>query len=93
MKEEKSLNEKIKELKMCFYKLFGEDIYSKCYIEVANKDEIVISANKEGFLLLVEEIIKLCENEQLESHYHLDEAGMANKCDKPLVMQLIKAPW
>ena len=87
------LNEKIKELKMCYKKLFGEGIYSKCYIEVTDRDEIVLSANKEGLLLLVEEIITLCENEQLGSHYHLDGAGMANKCDKPLVIQLIKAPW
>ena len=87
------LNEKIKELKMCYQKLFGEDIYSQCYIEVTDRDEIVLSANKEGLLLLVEEIIALCENEQSGSHYHLDEAGMANKCDKPLIIQLIKAPW
>ncbi|NLY43224.1 MAG: hypothetical protein GX066_04500 [Clostridiaceae bacterium] len=91
--EEKSLNEKIKELKICYQKLFDEDIYNKCYIEVTDKDEIVISANKEGFLLLIEEIIKLCENEQSGNHYHLDGAGMANKCDKPLVMHLVKGPW
>jgi hypothetical protein len=41
------LNEKIKELKMCYHKLFGEEIYRKCYIEVADKDEVVISANME----------------------------------------------
>lgn len=87
------MNEKIKELKMCYQKLFGEDIYSQSYIEVTDRGEIVLSANKEGLLLLVEEIIALCENEQSGRHYHLDEAGMANKCDKPLVIQLIKAPW
>ncbi|WP_157942975.1 hypothetical protein [Acetivibrio saccincola] len=47
------MNEKIKELKMCYKKLFGEGIYSKCYIEVTDRDEIVLSANKEGLLLLV----------------------------------------
>ena len=87
------MNEKVKELKMCFQKLFGEDIYSQCYIEVENSDEIVLSANKEGLLLLVEEIVTLCEIGQLGSHYHLDETGMANKCDKPLIIQIIKAPW
>jgi hypothetical protein len=86
------LNEKIKELKLCYHKLFGEDIYNQCYIEVADNDEIILSANKEGLLLLVEEIITLCEKGQLGNHYHLDEMGMANKCDKPLVIQLIKTP-
>lgn len=87
------MSEKIKELEMCYQKLFGEDIYSQCYIEVTDNEEIVLSANKEGLLLLIEEIITLCRQGQLGSHYHLDEGGMAHRCDKPLVIQLIKAPW
>jgi hypothetical protein len=80
-------------LKLCYNKLFGDDIYEQCYIEVADSDEVVLSANREGLLLLVEEIILMCERGQSGAHYHLDEAGMASKCDKPLIIQLIKAPW
>ena len=87
------MKEKINELKMCYQKLFGEEVYKKCYIEIADKDEIILSANQEGLLLMIEELIKLCENGQSGNHYHLDEAGMADRCDKPLIIQLIKAPW
>ena len=87
------MESKIKELQKCYQRLFSEDIYGRCFIEVANGEETVLSANKEGLLLLVEEIISLCENGQPGAHYHLDEAGMASKCDKPLVIQLVEAPW
>jgi hypothetical protein len=87
------MDERLKALRMCFNQLFGEDIYNKCYIEVTNNGEIVISANREGLLLLIDEFIALCEDIQPGKHYHLDEAGMAYKCDKPLVIQVMHAPW
>ncbi len=86
------MDEKNRELKKCYQKLFGNEIWNNSYIEVTDRDEIVVSANKEGLLVLTEELIKLCEKEQTGSHYHLDEAGMANKCEKPLVIQLIEVP-
>jgi len=86
------VDEKIRELKRCYQKLFGNEIWNNSYIEVTDRDEIVVSANKEGLLVLAEELIKLCEKEQTGSHYHLDEAGMANICEKSLVIQLIQTP-
>jgi len=39
------LEEKIRELKSCYKKLFGDEIASQCHIEVSDSDEVVISAN------------------------------------------------
>jgi hypothetical protein len=86
------VEEKITELKKCYQKLFDREIWSRSYIEVTDRDEIVLSANKEGLLMLIEELIALCEKDQPGGHYHLDEAGMANKCEKPMVISLIESP-
>ena len=80
------MEEKLNELKMCYNNLFGDEIVIQSYIEVLDyKEEVILSANKEGLLHLIKALINLCENGK---HYHLDEAGMANKCEKPLVIQL-----
>ena len=87
------MKKEICELKQCYNKLFDDAIYNQCFIEIDDDDNVVLSANKEGLLLLIEEIITLCEKGQPGTHYHLDEAGMASRCAKPLIIQLIKAPW
>jgi hypothetical protein len=87
------LNEKLNELKLCYKSLFGDEIATQSYIEVlAHEGEVVLSANKEGLVYIIKELIILCENGETGRHYHLDEAGMANKCEKPLVIQLIDTP-
>ena len=87
------MDKKIRALQQCYEEHFGENIQEHCYIEVIDGSEVILSANKEGLLLLVGKIIELCENGLTGVHYHLDEAGMADKCDKPLIIQLTKAPW
>ena len=82
------MKERIRELRLSYKKLFGDDVYNKSHIEITDGNEIVLSANREGLLLLVEEILVLCEKDQIGAHYHLDEAGMANKCEKPFIIQL-----
>ena len=52
--------------------------------------ENLLSANRDGMLLLIEELIKLCAHNKNWSHYHLDEAGMADKCNKPMVISLVR---
>lgn len=87
------MDERITELKKCYQKLFDRENWSRSYIEVTDKnDEIVLSANKEGMLVLIEELIALCDKDQPGSHYHLDEAGMADKCEKSMVITLIETP-
>ncbi|MFT9057377.1 MAG: hypothetical protein ABF449_12340 [Ethanoligenens sp.] len=87
------LKEKSRELRQFFDKLFDKDIYSHSYIEICNADTIVLSANKEGLLYIADKIISLCEQDIDGSHYHLDEASMADKCEKPIIIQLKKSPW
>jgi hypothetical protein len=81
--------EKIHALKNYFKELFGDTYLNNCFIEVDNREHaIALSANKEGMLLLIEEMITLCELNRIGNHYHLDEAGMANRCNKPMVIYL-----
>ncbi|MDR0292924.1 MAG: hypothetical protein LBH95_02075 [Oscillospiraceae bacterium] len=88
------MEEKIRSLKCFFNELFNNDIYNNSYIEISNvNEETVLRANQEGLLLLAKELVKLCDSNILGRHYHLDECGMADKCDKPMVITLSKAPW
>lgn len=82
------MKQKIKELRNCFNKLFVDDILNNTFIEILDNDEIVISANKEGLLCLIDQIIKLCETDLIGQHYHLDECSIADKSDKPVVFSL-----
>ena len=85
------MNEKMAKLKVLFEQLFGESYINNCLIEVEDKkDEIVLSANTEGMIYLIRELIELCVYNKEWGHYHLDEAGMANKSNKPLVISFVK---
>jgi len=84
------MDEKIKELNYYFNKAIGISYQDNCFIEVKDSEEdVILAANKDGMLYLIKVLINLCENNKSYSHYHLDEAGMANKCDKPLIVQLV----
>jgi hypothetical protein len=87
------MSNKITQLKQLYEKLFGEDAYSNCYIDITVSNDVVLNANVDGLLVLVSEFISLCESGQPGRHYHLDEAGMAIKCDKPMIVQVVKTPW
>jgi len=81
----------ISKLKAYFKELFGDTYLENCLVEVEDKEnELVLSANIEGMLLLIEEMVNLCELNEEWGHYHLDEAGMARKCNKPVVISLVK---
>jgi len=84
----------IKKIRKCFDDLFGNEYLGNCFIEILNNEyETVLSANKEGMLLLVNELLELCIHDKIGNHYHLDEGGMARKCDRPVVIELIKENW
>ena len=74
--------------------VLGDTYLGNCFIEVRNNEySTVLSANREGMLLLINELIKLYESNKVGYHYHLDEGGMARKCDKPIVIELVKENW
>ena len=80
----------IQKLQSYFEELFGETYLFNCLIEVENDDySTVLSANKEGMLYLIRRLLELCEQDEPSNHYHLDNAGMASKCDKPMIISLI----
>ena len=58
-------------LDSCFVELVGGIYINSCFIEVTNGEHAVtLSANREGLLLLVDELIKLCESLPKEGIYH-----------------------
>ena len=81
------IEKKIKKLKDLFVELFDNHSFNNSYISIKNSgDEIVLKANQEGIVLLIEELIDLCESNIVGKHYHLDEAGIINKCDIPIII-------
>jgi len=87
------MEENLKKIEQLFGEIFDEKIHEYSYIEIIDNEEIVLKANKEGLLILARELIQLCDSNFIGKHYHLDECGMANKCDKPVVITLVKPPW
>jgi len=87
------MNEKIKHLRRVFDELIEREIYKESYIEVLDQEELVLSANEEGFLYLVDKILELCEKKSEYEHFHLDEAGMADMCEKSIVIKYKKHCW
>ena len=58
-----------------------------------NKYEVTISANKEGLIWLALEALQLANASQQGSHVHIDESGIADKADVPLVLSYKAAEW
>jgi len=91
---EDKITENILQLQNVFISLFGNDYLSNCFIEVENGEhDITLSANREGMLYLVQKLLELCKQNKIQNHYHLDKAGMANKCTKPMIISLVKEDW
>jgi len=76
--------------------MFYDAIFKDSYLENVNIDiieeegTIVLAANRNGMMYLAGRLIELCKDNKEWSHYHLDEAGAVRKCDKPMVISLIK---
>ena len=87
------MDEKIEQLKTVFDELFSLDICNKSYIEILSDKELILSANQEGFMCLIDEILKLCIEKKEYYHYHLDEVGMADKCEKDIIIKYMNSPW
>ena len=87
------MQEKIKQLRSAFNELFDREIYCRSFIEILDQEDLVLSANEEGFLYLIDKMLNLCEKQTEYEHYHLDEAGMADKCEKGIVIKYKKPTW
>ena len=88
------MKNEISKLRFRFGELFGTNHQSNSYIQIGDyPDEIVLSANKEGLLLLIEQLLMICDDDSQGVHYHLDEQGIVDKCDKPMVISVVSAPW
>ena len=87
------MDEKIKKLRYMFNELFDKNIYSNSYIEILDQDTLIITANEVGFLYLINKMIDLCEKKSDYGHYHLDEAGMIDVCEREIVIKYTNPRW
>ena len=85
--------EKIKQLRNAFDGLFSREIFESSYIEILDREDLILAANEEGYLYLIDKIISLCETQSEFEHYHFDEAGMVDKCEKNLLMKYKNSTW
>ena len=87
------LNEIIKKLET-LDKLSTTDGISNHFLDISNNElETVVSANREGFIWLALEALKLAQNAQNGTHIHIDEDGIADKSDKSLVLSYKNEEW
>lgn len=64
------------------------------YIAISRNDhEVVLEANSPGLVYLAKELVDLAMSKESGIHVHLDEAGMADRADPPLVVAFTNAPW
>ena len=85
------MDEMVSKLSECFNETIGFSYRGNCHIKIDDSEsEIVLAANREGMLYLIKRLIELCEHNKEWDHYHLDEAGMASECNKPMVISLLK---
>lgn len=68
---------------------------SQHYISVRRgpDGEIVLDANAAGMVHLAAQLLRLVSAARSGGHYHLDEAGVADSADPPLVINFKLAPW
>jgi len=57
------------------------------------KGEVVLEANAAGLIHLAHQLLGLAVEQRPGDHYHLDEAGLADSADPPIVFTFKKAPW
>ena len=91
------MEDRIKELRNFADQVFREELYksevSQIYIETFNdKDQMVLAANREGFLYLAAQMIRLADDGVVDKHYHLDEHSVAYNLEKPIIIIFAEKP-
>ena len=60
------MTEKIERFRDVFNELFSREIFNRSYIEILDQEDLIISANEEGFLSEQVTVKKIC-NAQIQS--------------------------
>jgi hypothetical protein len=62
-------------------------------VEEAAGPLLAIRGNREGLIHLAKQILQIATAGVEGSHYHLDQAGMADRCDMKVAFVLARAEW
>jgi hypothetical protein len=68
---------------------------SRVFVEVRDTGtrEVSVRANAEGLIYLARRLLELAASTVPGKHVHIDTAGMADHCDRDLVLARWPAPW
>ena len=72
------------------------DGISTQYLEIeliSEHNEIRINGNAEGLIYLSRVFLEVAFKNEVGSHFHIDETGVPDKCDAPIVVCLKEASW
>lgn len=58
-----------------------------------DKSEFRINGNQAGLVYFARVILEVAASSVSGSHFHLDDTGIADKCDMPVVVCLKPADW
>ncbi|GAB4199054.1 MAG: hypothetical protein Tsb002_34310 [Wenzhouxiangellaceae bacterium] len=74
---------------------FVADGVAKHYIELIDDgdDSFAVAANVAGLVHLAKMFVSLAVCQVEGKHYHLDELGIVDRCDRSLIMSYKKAVW
>ena len=98
------MDEKIMRFRKLFHELFDEEMcrtidgkkISDSYIEIlddAKYKEVILGANREGFLYLIGRMLDLCEKNFDGVHYHFDQSAMVGKCEREIIIRYSNPDW
>lgn len=62
-------------------------------VESGDGAGIIVRANAEGLVHLACKALEITGKGIEGSHYHFDESGIVDRCDKPLTICFSKADW
>jgi hypothetical protein len=69
---------------------------ARAFVEVRDTSdggEVTIRANSVGLAYLAEKLLELAASASTGNHIHIDDAGIADHCDRNLVVTYASAPW
>lgn len=75
------------------YKSTGQNHTFIQFTGKESENPAVITANKEGLVYLAERLLELAISGAEGKHFHFDEYGALDDCDKPLVIRYKSAEW
>lgn len=89
------LNSIIKEIKLIDDMSIrnGVSLHSLEFDLPKSSREFIISGNVPGLIYLAKSILELAASGVQGSHVHLDEVGIVDRCDLPLVIRLSSVGW